>query len=109
MLVTKVSVSYALPNFCAADHLETLSHPNDNGVMPHPAGRVNGQKFSLPQLQHVQVHHARTVYLAKRKGDFHLILGKCTIHIHLVMQKLHTGMRILTPPDIHILFVCSST
>jgi hypothetical protein len=28
----------------AAAHPETFSHPNYNGVLPHPAGRLNSQE-----------------------------------------------------------------
>jgi hypothetical protein len=42
--VAKLSVPHALSNFRTSAHPETLSRPNDSGVMPHPAGRVNGQE-----------------------------------------------------------------
>jgi len=44
ILAAKLSVPHALYDFHAAAHPETLSHPNDNGVVPHPAGRVNNQE-----------------------------------------------------------------
>jgi len=44
ILVARVSVPCALPNFQSAAHPPSLSRPNYNGVLPHPAGRVNGQE-----------------------------------------------------------------
>jgi len=58
ILVAKVSIPHTLSNFQTAAHPETLSHPNDNEIVPHPAGRVNDQESqpqmrSQPQLQHI--------------------------------------------------------
>jgi len=112
--VAIVLVPHTLYNFQAAAYPETVWCPNDNGVVPHLAGRVNGQ--GSPSAGAVTTfplclgHRAGNSMFCKEEGIVQLIVGKCTEHIRLLRFtcKLHTALKILIPPDRHILFIYDS-
>jgi len=56
-----------------AAYPETFSHPNDNGVVPHPAGRVNGQE-GLPSAGAITTSPPCLGTSVKKKGPYNLSL-----------------------------------
>jgi len=68
--------------------------PDVNGVVLHPVWRVNDQSSFSSGHNHIP-NMSRCIVLlmvhsVKKKGPF--------------MHKLHTGIRILAPPDMHIVY-----
>jgi len=69
ILVAKVPVPRDQSNFRAAAHPETLSRPNDNGVVSCSAGRLNDQEGPEPEL-----NCSHIFWLMRPKTTLYLLL-----------------------------------
>jgi hypothetical protein len=89
--------------------IQKLTCPNDNGVVPHPTGRVNGQESPPPSGAHnhssSMSRYIMSVTVCSAKKKVLHILSLESPQNMFTFDETHAGMRILAPSDIHFLFM----